>query len=101
MHYISGDSYEASIDPYGNNTMVHFYVSAVDASYNENLGLSDNYGDYYSINILFFEPKQELALTPTPEPSPEPEPKIGIPGYSINSLFVGLLIVFILGAIRD
>jgi hypothetical protein len=100
MQYISGDSYGASIGPYGNNTEVHFYVSAVDASVNENLGVKDNYGDYFSIHILVFEPKQESASTPTPEPSPEPEPKIRIPGYPLKSLFVGLLLVVILGVMR-
>jgi hypothetical protein len=99
MQYIAGDSYEASFGPFRNNTKVHFYVSAVDTSYNENLGVRDNYGDYYTIHILFFEPKQESAPISTSEASPEPNPKIRIPGYPIYSLFIGLLIVVILVAI--
>jgi hypothetical protein len=99
MHYISGDSYEASIGPYGNNTEVHFYISAVDTSYNENLGVSDNNGDYYSLHILVYEPKQESVSTPTPKPEPEPEIEEsgrGIPGFPLMSILAALVIYFLL-----
>jgi hypothetical protein len=112
MQYISGDSYEASIGPYENNTEVHFYVSAVDTSYNENLGVGDNYGNYYSIHILVFKPKQDSTNTPTPEPSPEPEPtptptpeptpspspkpQGGIPGFTLGSVLLGLALVILI-----
>jgi hypothetical protein len=112
MQHISGDSYRVSIGPYGNNTMVHFYVSALDASYNENLGVRDNYGDYYSIQIQVFEPNQESDTTPTPEPSPEPEltptptseptprptpkPQGGIPGFPLESVLLGLVLVVLI-----
>jgi hypothetical protein len=97
MHYISGDFYEASIGPYINNTEVHFYVSAVDASINENLGVRDNNGDHYSIHILVFEPNQDSISTPTSEHSPELEPGMNrwIPGFPIISILAAIVIYYL------
>ena len=64
MMSISGDTHEVTMGPYGNTTDISFYISAKDTSYHENIGLNDNSGNFYKIQIFVF--KQE----------PEPESKL-------------------------
>lgn len=85
-----GPIYEASIGPFQNNTKVSFYISAIDSSYEENTGKNDNNEGYYSFTVFMPPTKPDPAPhDPTPEPSPEPEN--GIPGFTILTLFIGLV----------
>jgi hypothetical protein len=90
-----GDNYEALIGPYGNTTVIQFYVSAGDISYEENLGENDNSGEYYSIQVFVEKPKTESIPTQietTQEPTPEPQKQI--PGYPVWSIVVGVALLF-------
>lgn len=102
MMYLSGDTYEVNIGPYGNSTDISFYISAKDTSYYENIGVNDNGSKFYKIQILVLKQESEPEPTPTPtlthvpspapEPTPEPKPR-GIPGYPMESLLVGLIML--------
>ena len=74
MAYLSGDTYEISIGPYGNTTNIVFYVSAKDSSYYENIGVNDNSSNFYNIQVFVFDQEPEPTPTPTPTPSPTPTP---------------------------
>ena len=73
MIYFSGDTYEITIGPYGNTTNITFYISALDSSYYENVGVNNNNTNYYKIQILVFvEPEPTPTPTPTLTPTPTP-----------------------------
>jgi hypothetical protein len=96
MTPISEDNYEALIGPYGNTTTIQFYVSAGDASYEENIGEEDNSGEYYSIQVFVEKPKTESILTQietTPEPTTDPQNQI--PGYPVWSMVIGVALLLI------
>lgn len=110
MMFISGDTYEVTIGPYGNTTDISFHISSKDTSYYENIGVNDNSSNFYNIQILVFEqepePEPTPTPTPTPEPSPSPEPTPEtkpreIPGYPKESLLVGLALSIIVLWIRQ
>jgi len=81
MIYLSGDTYEITLGPYGNTTNITFYISALDSSYYENIGVNNNNSNYYKIPILVFEEPEPIPTpTPTPTPTPSPTPSLTTEG---------------------
>ena len=52
MDFVSDDSYEVNINSFSANTILEYYISAIDASLNNNEATEDNGGLYFSVTIL-------------------------------------------------
>lgn len=101
MTHVSGDRYETEIGPYANNTKISLYVSAMDASYLENIGVEDNFGKYYEFQVLVIDPKPIVSLIETPDQIPVPDSKKEIPGNQLESLTLGIVLGSIILSLRN
>ncbi len=101
MTQISDDAYEIEIGPYVNDTVVEFYLSAQDKSYNENIGTEDKDGEYYRLHVKVNKPT--VASEPAQEPISEPEPtsQRRIPGFPLWSIIVAIGLVSLIQGHRE